>query len=427
MGRPVVEALLPLLEDADTATRSSAATSLARASIADPTMFRQVLERIAPLLIEKKLKSSTIYDLARSIEEEAEYARDVAALATPLLEDPADEVSGYAAMSLGLLSPSVPEVATEQAMAVLLSWTERQLERQNSSPDFAPLTKLLGANPKLAPQVLTALRRWTTESINYSLLYFLSDATSPSMFQTLVAADPDLFDEALVTDLLQVRESFGPVELRYGLLALIGEAKPDMAPKILDGLLEAMKEGDSYNRTHVLGAIATLVRTNQHLVTEELVAELRAGMNNPYISTETVYEGLAAYYAYRYARPEQWDTLFRRLTDPLVPAERPLAERAMFLIALDDQAHIAQIRERLAPLAAGEAPIARVWANKALQLLDIAEFAHKTAATSGEAHKEQLQQLKNYPGLYSFDSGLFWAAWWAVGWVREQTPAVSGS
>jgi hypothetical protein len=76
------------------------------------------------------------------------------------------------------------------------------------------------------------------------------------------------------------------------------------------------------------------------------------------------------------------DALFAKLLDPLNALERPIAAHVLFSIALNSPARSQDIRRQLLSTARtleGD-PIAQVWINKTLALLDLADLAH--SATS---------------------------------------------
>lgn len=66
----------------------------------------------------------------------------------------------------------------------------------------------------------------------------------------------------------------------------------------------------------------------------------------------------------------------------------PVAARALFHIALDNPEQLEELRSALKPHASSRGPIARIWANKTLAMLDLAEMARAAEIDREEEWEE---------------------------------------
>jgi hypothetical protein len=129
------------------------------------------------------------------------------------------------------------------------------------------------------------------------------------------------------------------------------------------------------------------------------------------------------------AHPDLADALQRRTlalfvgADPLNSLERPIAMHVLFTVALHDPARGKAIRDRLESDldARSSDPITRIWSNKTLALLGLADQAHAaiTATKQWDQISCKLGQLSQTEQSV-FDKDLSAAAREARDWMEQR-------
>jgi hypothetical protein len=80
------------------------------------------------------------------------------------------------------------------------------------------------------------------------------------------------------------------------------------------------------------------------------------------------------------------------------------------------------LRSQLQELSDSREPIARIWANKTLTMLDLADLARETNLKQGEEREAGKAKLESYMGAEFFGEDFTWAAEEALDWITKQDP-----
>jgi HEAT repeat protein len=388
----LIAALVPVLNDADENVRAAAAGALGRVVTGQPQLAEDAVAGLVPLLddADENVRAAATGALGRVVTGQPQLAEDAVAGLVPLLDDADENVRAAATRALGEVGTAQPQVA-EEVVAQLVAQPEDEdgNVRQTAA---AALGDVGAAQPQVAEDAVAALiPRLDDES------EFVRAAAAAALGE-VAEANPDLSTADLVMDLVPLLTSADLSERIYvaRLIGQLVDVNPDLANMSLTALTPLLADNESF----VNSSITTPSTTVRFLVAETL-ADI-------------------------YVQQGDIDALMALLTDPLKSLEHPVAARALFLIALNNPERLEELRAELTAHAAGREPIARIWANKTLAMLDLAEWAHTAAADAEQCEAIEWKLQKFAPGPYSqyppsfFGEEFNWAAEEALDWLREE-------
>jgi hypothetical protein len=200
-------------------------------------------------------------------------------------------------------------------------------------------------------------------------------------------------------------------------------------------LQEAVNDGEGYVHPRAVLALLEVAKVAdgelEFKVIEPPLSELLRH-SEPELR-EAARDALARVYAYQTLQQDEMnDLLFEQLTHKYNAFVRPIAARTLFLIVLHHDSPSRQqataIRKRLEDISTSFEPMERIWANRTLQMLDLAEQAH-TAANDTDQQDKIRKQWQTFSYLPDSDINFFsedftWAAQEAVDWLEEEIKQV---
>jgi vesicle coat complex subunit len=336
-----------------------------------------------------------------------------------LLSDPDRNVRSSAIDALGSLVQANPDLATATLRASLITMLSDRDLTIRSWASYA-LGRVVQANPALATPVNVALTKLLNDpdpDVRSSAAY---------AFGSVVQANPALATTTLaaaLTTLLSNPDTF----VRSSAASTLGrvvQANPALATTTLAAALTTLlSDQDSTVRYWAADALGSLVQANPSATTALSAALIKSLSDQDRDVRTATTTTLARVYAIQYSAPNQWDTLLLLLTDPIQPITRPVAARALFLIALNNPTDSARMRVLLnsPQYATSHEPIARIWANKTLALLDLADLA-SSGISDEKNHDSQMviDKLSNYSSADFFGDDFIWAADEARTWVERR-------
>jgi HEAT repeat protein len=201
-------------------------------------------------------------------------------------------------------------------------------------------------------------------------------------------------------------------DIRADAVRALGQVvtNPDMVTAdLVTALTPLLSDDDSDVHTNAASVLDKMVTVNPEIADE--VAKILTSLLTH--EDEDVRTNVVGALAAIYAQQDDLDTLVVLLTDPLNPLERPVAARALFLITLDNPERLEELRAELTTYAASREPIARMWANKTLAMLELAEWAHIVPKDSEEREliKHKLQEFAPQFSHTSYNSYIFYTSY----------------
>jgi len=193
---------------------------------------------------------------------------------------------------------------------------------------------------------------------------------SAKVMGRIIASDPVLATPEMVADLTVVlaEETWAySAELR-----LVAGSGHLIASQMVQALEPSLSSSDVDKRGNAVAALAEVLVQDPSVASPTMWLELYETLATlDYNSFDGDTDALAQTLAQLSLQAKKVDeTLFQRLVDPLNPQARPVAARALYLIALRDRSLGQFIVERLRLLANDRRPVRREWANIVLELTE---------------------------------------------------------
>jgi hypothetical protein len=290
-----------------------------------------------------------------------------------------------------------------------------------------------------------------------------------------VAINPQAKVAEVVSALLPLLKDSDP-GVRYSAASALGQAATNPQAKVAEvvsALLPLLKDTDSYvranaasalgqaatnpqaNAAEVIAALLPLLKDSGSGVRDNAVSALSQAATNPRANAVEVVAALLplledsnaymrdnaataitqAYTTWGSTTAEDARIrIFETLTDSHNPQMRPIAARALFLIALRYQKQEQHIHVELDTdtYARSREPIARLWSNKVLTMLEIVDLVHPAQPLTPEQRKKMLDTLELYGSrelgsTHFFGEDFTWAAKQASDWLKQQADAQPGA
>ncbi|MGB0385560.1 MAG: sister chromatid cohesion protein PDS5 [Ardenticatenaceae bacterium] len=427
LAQQVIAALLPLLSDEESRVRGNAGSAVRQVVQANPAVAEQVVAALLPLLSHERSDVRLSAGFAVALVREPQLAEQAIAALLPLLSDEESDVRGDAASAVGRVLEGNSQLVTEQVVAALLPLLS---DEENYVRERAAFAVGQVREPQLVTKQLLA-----------ALLPLLSDEYSGVRGNAVSA------------------------------VAQVAEANPQLAEQVLAALLSLLSDKNRDVRASAASAVGQLLEGDSQLVTEQVIAALLPLLSHedsdvrvraasavrqvrepqlaeqvlqallPLLSDENseVRHPATSAVGRAYAHQKDEAFLFDTLTASQNALQRPVAARALFLIALQDPTRGQGIHGHLEELAKSPEPIERIWANKTLAMLEVAPQAHEAAKLDGEPLEEAARRLQklcewdyrrrrcattgssHHETPYIFGEDFAWAVGEALNWLDEQT------
>ncbi len=387
----MAEELLRLLTRREWWVRDSAAEALGQVLSANPEL---TTEQVVPswLFGISQDHGVGVPNLLGVATPDPQQVGDSGALPTPTPKDPPSLLSvkgnwsgvldGVAA-TLEQLIASNPELATQQMADVLIGLLEEEDWSTRANATYA-LGLVIKTNPELATQQMTK-----------ELIGLLTDPDVRVRIGVgeplghVVKANPGIVPQvtgAFVTLLLSERgdEGWNVKDSTAQAFARVVIDDPRVAtPQVTEALLQLLGYEESFVRASGVQALEQVAVANPKLA------------------------------------PVADNALFARLTDPLDTSERSFAARALFRAALHNLTREETIRSCLEALSTSREPIARIWANTTLQMIDLTYMVHR-APDDPSQRREVRGKLEILKNAEFFGENFTWAAEETLSWLDQQ-------
>jgi HEAT repeat protein len=451
----VVDTLVGLLGDGDSNVRDSTADVLGQVGAAQPEVAAQVVDALVGLLSDENffVRFSAADALGKVGAAQPEVTAQVMDALLRSLSDKSNDVRSSAADALGQIGSAQPKVVTAQVVDALVGLLSGEDFKVRSSVQYA-LGQVGAAQPEVTDQVVDVLfgllngedidvffitayslgqvgatQPEVATQVMGTLVGLLSDEDSNVRSRAVYAlgqvgvAQPEVAAQVMDALLrLLSNEDSNVRNSATDALGQVGAAQPKVVTvQVLDALLRLLSNEDSNVRDSAANALGQVGAAQPKVVTIQVVdALLRLLSNEDSNMRDSAADALVQVYTHQTLQTDGNNALlFNKLTDPLSARERPVAAHALFLVVLHDPERSQDIRGRLEELSTSHEPIARLWANITLQMLDLVDLAH-TAADTPSQQEEITDQLSQFTQFDFFGEDFTWAAQEALNWLAEQ-------
>lgn len=269
------------------------------------------------------------------------------------------------------------------------------------------LGSVISSNTELATQDLfqPLFEIFANADENTELRWSAADALS-----NLIWRNPELINVELLDTLIKFLENTSEDSqiLMYNvrMLDTVVESRPELVyGGIMDALRifytdESIDVGARSSAGWALGQVA-IADADLYQSIEDLLGK-QLGKED---IRDTAASALTLMYTHHYTATDQ--QLYDKLFNPHDPLVRPIAAQTIFKIGLQDSTQLDVLRQRLNLYVNSKEPLERIWANKTLQLLDLAEQAHE--AVKDPSQKVEIEnRLRNSSSSYKDNADIYY-------------------
>jgi HEAT repeat protein len=414
----VVETLAESLTNNSEQVQTSAAEALGQIIIGNPQAVDQVAETLINLLDEENIGYLRLtHELSNTIANNPEVALDMTEI---LLDFTAHEDWRIRFIATELLRQAMKAdaeaVSSEMEEAILKRLTdEKESVRSRARLAFEQIVAITpnAATPEVVEVLLGSLVDEDDRACA-EIIWALGQ---------IISANPELIDDHMAEVL---KEMLGDDEgyIRFAAVNVLGSMLVD-SPELIDrqmitriaDLLNYENTGERVAAIYALAKAGSVDLEKAPQVIKYLIPLLNDESEG--VRSEAA-DSLMLIYVAQAEEPAVADQVLESLVNPKNSQIRSIAREALFTVALQHPSHKKPIREGLVQLSESRQPYERMTANRALEMLRIADLA-QTAILRKGTQENAIRALEDFRKTSFFGEEFSWSAGEALRWVQQQS------